>query len=154
MAERTRPRDVLWPAVMVGVGVAGTLDQVLLHQLLHWHHFYDRSTTTTGLVTDGFFHLFSTAMLTWGGWLLLHGRTWRPPVVRRAWAGVLVGAGGFNLYDGTLQHKVFGFHQVRQGVPDDLPYDVAFVGAAVAVLGVGLVLLLRRPAGREASGPR
>lgn len=153
MAGRADSRDVLGPAVMVGIGVAGTLDQVLLHQLLHWHHFYARSTTATGLVTDGVFHIFSTVMLAWGGWLLLHGRTGLQGHTRRSWAGVLVGAGGFNLYDGTLQHKVLELHQVREGVPDDLPYDVAFVGAAVAVLGVGLMMLRRLPGEGEGSGP-
>ncbi len=153
MADRTGSRDVLWPSVMVGVGIAGTVDQVLLHQLLRWHHFYDRSTAATGLVTDGVFHLFSTLMLVSGGWLLLHQRTWRPGQRRRSWGGVLVGAGGFNLYDGTIQHKVLELHQVRAGVPDQLPYDLAFVGAAVAILGVGVMLLLRRPEGRAASRP-
>jgi len=35
-----RWREVL-AASAVGIGVAGTLDEVVLHQLLHWHHFYD-----------------------------------------------------------------------------------------------------------------
>lgn len=142
MAERARPvGNVLWPAVMVGVGVAGTLDEVLLHQLLRWHHFYDRSSATMGVVTDGLFHMFSTVMLAWGGWLLLKEQSWRLSHTRAAWGAVFLGAGGFNLYDGTLQHKLFRFHQVRGGARNQLPYDVAFIGAAVVVMLVGVVLL-------------
>jgi uncharacterized membrane protein len=36
-------RSLLWPVVLVGIGVAGSLDEIVLHQLLRWHHFYDRA---------------------------------------------------------------------------------------------------------------
>jgi uncharacterized membrane protein len=132
-------RDSVAPALF-GVGVAGTLDEVVLHQLLHWHHFYDRSTSAVGLVSDGLFHVFSTLMLLVGGRALLEARRRVPPFpAKRLVGGVLVGAGGFNLYDGTVQHKVLRLHQVRYGV-DSLPYDVAFIGAAAVMLLAGLVI--------------
>lgn len=37
----------------------------------------------------------------------------------RWWGGVLLGAGGFQLYDGVIQRKVLGIHQLRY-VPDVL----------------------------------
>src|SRR4051812_39691462 len=116
-------RRTVWAGVMLGVGLAGTLDEVLLHQLLHWHHFYDRSTRAVGLVSDGLFHLASTALLLIGMYRLgqQRGRPYRG-WKRRFWAGVCLGAGGFNLYDGTIQHKVLQLHQVRPGVPNELPY--------------------------------
>ena len=58
--------SLFWPGVLVGIGIAGTLDEVVLHQLLVWHHLYDRSTPTVGLVSDGLFHLFSTTVLVIG----------------------------------------------------------------------------------------
>lgn len=61
-------------------------------------------------------------------------------------AGILVGAGGFNLYDGIVQHKLLDLHQVRAGAPDNLPYDLAFVGLATVVLLAGLLLLRGRVA--------
>jgi uncharacterized membrane protein len=79
-----RPR--LGPALF-GIGVTGTLDEVVLHQLLHWHHFYDRSTSAAGLVSDGLFHLFSTAMLLVGGRALLEARRRVPPVPSRRLVG-------------------------------------------------------------------
>ena len=132
----------LWSGIMIGVGLAGTLDEVLLHQLLHWHHFYDRSSSAVGLVSDGLFHIFSTALLALGIY-----RTWRdraqpyPGWTRRLWGGTLLGAGGFNLFDGTVQHKVLRFHQVRPEAENWLPYDLTFIGIAAALVVVGLVLL-------------
>jgi uncharacterized membrane protein len=32
------------------------IDETVFHQLLHWHHFYDKSTLAVGLVSDGLFH--------------------------------------------------------------------------------------------------
>lgn len=141
MANQGSGRSLLWPAVLVGVGAAGSLDEIVLHQLLRWHHFYDRGSQAAGLIADGVFHLGSTAVLAVG--LVLLVQRWRagsgPP--RRAVAGILLGAGGFNLYDGAVQHKLLGLHQVRAGAPDNLPYDLAFVGLAAVMLLAGLLLL-------------
>jgi uncharacterized membrane protein len=151
VTSREPDRSLLWPAILVGVGVAGSLDEIVLHQLLRWHHFYDRGSSTAGLIADGIFHLGSTAALAGG--LVLLVRRWpgaREPR-RQAVGGVLLGAGAFNVYDGTVQHKLLGLHQVRAGAPDNLPYDLGFIGLAVVVLLAGLAILrTTRSSGRPA----
>ena len=141
-------RSLLWPGVLVGIGLAGTLDEVVLHQLLAWHHFYDRSTSAVGLVSDGLFHLFSTVVLVIGLIQLVERRRTTPDTARVALAGILLGAGGYNLYDGTVQHKLLGLHQVRAGAPDNLPYDLTFlaIAAALALAGALLLRQVRQPA--------
>lgn len=126
-----------------GVGLAGTLDQILLHQILHWHHFYDRSTAAAGLVSDGLLHFASTLLLLLGGAIIF--REWSTS--RRVAPGILIGLGGFNLYDGTVQHKILRLHQIRYGV-DSLPYDVVFIGVATATFVAGLILWRRGEAHR------
>ena len=139
----TRSQGLLWPGVLTGIGLAGTLDEVVLHQLLGWHHFYDRSTPTAGLVSDGLFHLFSTTLLVIGVIQLVERRRTSPDPPRLALAGILLGAGGFNLYDGTIQHKLLALHQVRANAPTNLPYDLAFLAIAAAVFAVGVALCRR-----------
>lgn len=135
-------RDAFWPGFMIGMGLVGTLDEVVLHQLLHWHHFYDKSTSTVGLVSDGIFHVFSTALLLLGAYLLFRGRAVEGDrEIRRAWAGGLLGGGAFNFYDGTVQHKLLKLHQVRPGVPNEMPYDVVFIGLSLVLLAIGWSLL-------------
>jgi uncharacterized membrane protein len=104
-------RSLLWPAVLVGIGVAGSLDEIVLHQLLRWHHFFDRGSQAAGLIADGIFHL----------------------------------------YDGIIQHKLLGLHQVRAGAPNNLPYDLGFIGLAAVILLAGLLLL--RVAGSPRAAP-
>ena len=141
MANQEPSRSLLWPAALVGIGVAGSLDEIVLHQLLRWHHFYDRGSQAAGLIADGIFHLASTATLVIGLVLLMtRWRTGRDPL-RQAVAGILVGAGGFNLYDGIIQDKLLGLHQVRAGAPNNLPYDLVFIAIAAVVLLAGLLLL-------------
>ena len=143
-AARPDGPSLLWPGVLVGIGIAGTLDEVVLHQLLAWHHFYDRSTSAVGLVSDGLFHILSTAVLVIGVIQLVERRRTSPDPPRLALAGILLGAGGFNLYDGTIQHKLLGLHQVREGVPNNLPYDLAFLTIAAAAAVLAGALLLRQ----------
>jgi uncharacterized membrane protein len=134
-------RNVL-SGVLLGLGIAGFVDETVFHQLLHWHHFYDKSTPGVGLVSDGMFHAVSWFCTV--GALFLVADLCR----RRAfqalpwWGGLLVGAGGFQLYDGTIQHKVLGLHQIRYHV-DLVPYDWTWNGIAVLMIAVGAVLLVR-----------
>jgi uncharacterized membrane protein len=128
--------------VLVGVGVAAFLDETLFHQLLHWHHFYDKSTTDVGLVSDGLFHAFGWFAVVAGLFLLADLRRRRGLWWTRWMAGLLLGAGGFQLYDGTIQHKLLRLHQIRYHV-NLVPYDVTWNVAAAVLIVVGVLLTLR-----------
>ena len=128
--------------LLLGLGVAGFVDETVFHQLLHWHHFYDRSTSDVGLVSDGLFHAFSWFATVASLFLLVDARRHGPVPKARWWGGLLVGAGAFQLYDGTVQHKLLDLHQIRYGV-DLAPYDWAWNIIAVALLVAGAVLLAR-----------
>jgi uncharacterized membrane protein len=129
--------------VFLGFGIAAFADETVFHQLLHWHHFYDRSTPAAGLVSDGLFHAFGFFCAV--GALFLFADLRRRGVfdARRWWGGLLIGAGAFQLYDGTVQHKLLRLHQIRYHV-DLVPYDWTWNVIAVALLAAGVVLLWRR----------
>ena len=134
-------RRSLLTGILIGIGVAGFVDETVFHQLLHWHHFYDRSTSTAGLVSDGWFHAGSWIAVVAGLFLFADLQRRRAVVGHRVLAGVLFGWGGFQLYDGLVQHKLLGLHQIRYGV-HLWPYDVAWNSAALAGLAIGAVVLL------------
>jgi uncharacterized membrane protein len=131
-----------WSGVLVGIGVAAFVDETVFHQLLHWHHFYDRSTSDVGLVSDGVFHAFGWFAVVIG--LVMVGDLRRRAALSTLFlvAGALLGAGAFQLYDGTVQHKLLGLHQIRYGV-DLSVYDWTWNVIAAVILVAGAVLLYR-----------
>ena len=144
---RSGPGRSVASGVLVGLGVAGFVDETVFHQLLHWHHFYDKGTPEAGLVSDGLFHAGSWVAVVAGLFLfadLRRRETWAPAPW---WGGLLAGLGGFQLYDGIVQHKLLRLHQIRYGV-DITPYDVAWNVIAVLLLAAGVTVLVRsrRPA--------
>lgn len=68
-------------------------------------------------------------------------------------AGFFLGLGGFQLFDGIIDHKLLRLHQVRYGV-DITPYDWGWNPAALAFLLIGVFLTFRAtrhaPDGAEA----
>jgi uncharacterized membrane protein len=132
----------LWSGILFGIGVAAFIDEAVFHQILHWHHFYDLGTPEIGLVSDGLFHALSWAATIGGLFLLADLRRQRAFWQARWWGGVLLGAGGFQLYDGTVQHKWWGIHQIRY-VPDVLPYDLTWNLIALVLLAAGVVITVR-----------
>jgi len=135
-------RASLAAAAMIGVGVMAAVDEIVFHQILAWHHFYDRSSSAVGLLSDGLLHAASLVLLV-GGFFWLADLHRRGVTTRRsAWAGFVLGLGGFQLFDGTVNHKLLDLHQIRYGV-DVLPYDLAWNTAAVLLLLLGTVLAFR-----------
>src|SRR5688500_18633970 len=43
-------------AALIGVALMAAVDEIVFHQLLGWHHFFDRSTPAIGLLSDGLLH--------------------------------------------------------------------------------------------------
>ena len=140
-------RRSLLVAAAVGVGLMAAADEIVFHQLLGWHHFYDRSTPAVGLLSDGLLHAGELVLLVAGGFGFADLRRRGALAARWAWSGLFLGLGGFQVFDGVVDHKVLRVHQVRYGV-DLLPYDLAWVLGGVLLLAVGAVLALRARGGR------
>lgn len=141
----TFARRNLWSGILFGLGFVAFLDEALFHQLLHWHKFYDKSTVAVGLISDGLFHAFSYFATVGALFLVADLRRRNALWHKMWWGGKLLGAGAFQLYDGTVQHKIMRIHQIRYNV-DLLPYDLVWnISAAVMILvGIGLVVNARR----------
>ena len=132
----------LWSGILFGIGLVAFVDEAVFHQLLRWHHFYDKSTTDIGLISDGIFHAFSWFATVGGLFMVADLRRRKSFWARRWWAGILLGAGGFQLYDGIIQHKLMRIHQIRYNV-NVLPYDLIWNGLAIVLIVGGLFLLGR-----------
>ncbi|GAC1394998.1 MAG: hypothetical protein NVSMB65_13740 [Chloroflexota bacterium] len=98
--------------------------------------------------------------LVGGAFRLWRGHTGGSPRRRRViLAGLLCGAGGFNAYDGLVQHVILHLHLVNEHVcprPNDgahsilicradIPFEVVWLVMALTVLGAGITLWRRMP---------
>lgn len=156
--------DIRVPATILGVGLGGFADGILLHQLLQWHHMLSSTDsdrvgikpypvdTVPGLqmntVWDGLFHTVTwVAVLT--GLALLYaratrsrGRLWRSPAL---WGWALVGWGLFNLVEGIVDHQILGIHHVHGG-PHQLWWDLGFLALGAVLVAVGWAVQRRAAA--------
>ncbi|MFS0894190.1 DUF2243 domain-containing protein [Microbacterium sp. 179-I 3D3 NHS] len=141
-----RPRIIrtrsFWGAFLLGAGTMAAIDEIVFHQLLRWHHFFDRGTGDLGLISDGLLHAGELLALGAGFFLLLDVRRRGEFSRLIALAGYLVGLGLFQLWDGLIDHKVLRVHQVRYDV-ELLPYDIAWNAAGAILLLAGVVVALR-----------
>jgi uncharacterized membrane protein len=142
------PRSVLWASIPLGIGLIGALDEIVFHQLLQWHTLYVDASARWRIVSDGLFHAFTMAMLFYGA-----ARLWqqRQPFStircsRPFWAGVLIGGGGFHLWDGLVHHKLLRLHPIREGAGNILIYDIAWNATGLLLLGMGWALWRRMAA--------
>ena len=132
----------MWSGILFGVGLIAFVDETVFHQLLRWHHFYDKSTTDIGLISDGIFHAFSWFATIAGLFLFADLRRRNGLIFQRWLGGVLLGIGVFQLYDGIIQHKWMRIHQIRY-VDNVIVYDIVWNVSALIILLIGLFLLFR-----------
>ncbi|WP_255294779.1 DUF2243 domain-containing protein [Bacillus sp. AFS041924] len=132
----------LWSGVLFGLGLVAFFDETVFHQLLHWHHFYDKSTTSIGLISDGLFHAFSWFATIGSLFMFANIRRKKSLYFKRWIGGLFLGAGIFQLYDGTVQHKLMRLHQIRYNV-DQLPYDLTWNITASIMILIGYILMIK-----------
>lgn len=139
LSKETDPSKSLWGAVLVGIGIMAGVDTIIFHQVLSWHHFYDLSTTEVALLSDGLLHSAELIALVAGFFILMDLRRNKALIKGKAWAGFFIGSGGFQLFDGLVNHKVLRLHQIRY-VDNVLPYDIAWNVSALILLVIGVYL--------------
>ena len=141
--------------LLLGLGLGGSLDGIVMHQILQWHHLvssYEDPETLSGLelntLADGFFHAASLFLVIGGIIVLIaHGRQGR---LAPSWSfhGGLVaaGVGFFNIADSLVNHWALRVHHVRDDLGGPASWDIGFFVLSVVVAGAGW-LVHRRAAG-------
>ncbi len=138
-AKIKNPSRSLWTAFLIGLGIMAAIDEIVFHQLLAWHHFYDLATPAISLLSDGLLHAAELLALVGGFFLYADLRRRHELAQMWAWSGFFLGLGSFQLFDGIVDHKILRIHQVRYGV-DILPYDLAWNGFGILLLLIGFWL--------------
>ena len=141
------------PAFLLGIGLGGFIDGILLHQILQWHHMLtgdnggEPADTVAGLETntlvDGFFHLATWIVVVLATTMTV--RAWQRDELAQPWRVhlglLLAGWGAFNIVEGLIDHQILGIHHVRDDLGAPLGWDLAFLALGVVLLVVGSTLV-------------
>jgi uncharacterized membrane protein len=151
----------IWAGILLGLGMGGFFDGIVLHQILQWHHMvtsagYPADTLANlelNTLLDGLFHA-ATYVFVAAGLALLWRHAHRPHPLwpsRLIVGTMLVGFGAFNVVEGIVDHHLLGLHHVNETVPRSawIYWDAAFLVWGVAMLVGGWPLMRgRKPTAR------
>lgn len=126
----------------LGIGLMAAIDEVIFHQILAWHHFFDWETPAFGLLSDGLLHSAELILFVLGFFMFADLRSRRKLNRTAAWAGFFLGMGAFQLFDGIVDHKLLRIHQIRY-VDNVLLYDLIWNAAGLLVLLAGFIIYRR-----------
>lgn len=147
-----------WAGYLLGFGLGGFFDGILLHQVLQWHHlliaveappFQD---IRIQILADGLFHVLMYIITAVGLWLLWRTRREfaEPSADRLLLATTLIGFGVWHVLDGVLSHWILGIHRIRMDVENRLFWDLLWF-FAFGVVFIAAGWLLRRNMGSGGS---
>ncbi|MGG5810100.1 DUF2243 domain-containing protein [Falsiroseomonas sp. CW058] len=145
--EGTRfPRSA---GILLGLGLGGFFDGIVLHQVLQWHHLLTSAgyppdsvaNLRVNTLADGLFHASTYVFVVLGlAVLWRHARRPHPRWARGVLAAtVLMGFGIFNLVEGIVDHHILGIHHVNETVPREqwILWDLGFLAWGAAMLAGG-----------------
>jgi uncharacterized membrane protein len=150
IVQRTVVAPVVVFSLLLGIGMGGFVDGILLHQILQWHQmisgWVEPNTVTAkniNMFWDGIFHAV-TWTATFVGILLMWRARRRSDLnlSNHIFAGGLIaGWGIFNFIDSIFNHYLFGFHNVRENVARPEAWNLGFLFFALALMVAGAFLI-------------
>ena len=152
----TNARPLILAGVVLGKGLGGFVDGIVLHQILQVHHMLSARRDPTSVVNmqvnmvwDGLFHAFTWVATAVGIWLLFRAAR-RPDVPwsgRTLFGAMLIGWGLFNFIEGLIDHHILHVHHVIERLGLSV-WDYTFLASGVALMVVGW-LMIRTDRGRH-----
>lgn len=150
MPDTVHTKKATVAAVLLGIGLGGFVDGILLHQIFQWHNmvsnWYPPTTMEImmfNMTWDGIFHAV-VWLVTLIGVFMLWSAAYRRESIpsQKAFVGtMLLGWGLFNLIEGIIDHQILGVHYVRQ-VPNYTVYNLTFlaIGGVIFII-IGWLLM-------------
>ncbi|MFT2011016.1 DUF2243 domain-containing protein [Pontibacter sp. 13R65] len=146
----TKAGPLIAAATLIGIGMGGFVDGIVLHQILQWHQMLTAKIPPTTVLNkevnmfwDGIFHAF-TWLTTAAGILLLWRQFYNRQIVlsNRIFGGsLLFGWGLFNVAEGIIDHHVLKLHNVREISTNPSAWNYGFLILSVLLLLGGWLLI-------------
>jgi uncharacterized membrane protein len=138
-----------WAGYLLGFGLGGFFDGILLHQVLQWHHLLSGLEGSVfrdlrvQVLADGLFHAVMYVIAAIGLWLLCRtrGELADAGADRVLLATALLGFGAWHVIDAILSHWILQIHRIRMDATNPLVWDLIwFFAFGVAFLAAGWLL--------------
>ena len=137
------------PGLLLGLGLGGFVDGILLHQVLQWHHMVSQRVPPASLadlerniLADGVFHTVTWVAVLVGVHALVRVTPQLGPGLTRVFlAWCTTGWGAFNLVEGLVNHHVLQLHRVRPDASDPLVWDLGWLAFGAVLIAAGLAVV-------------
>jgi uncharacterized membrane protein len=147
------PVPLTTASMVLGIGMGGFLDGIVLHQIFQVHEMLSNKIPTTDYVGksinmfwDGVFHFFCLIVVL-TGIILMWKLLFRKDIDRSGKplsGGLILGWGLFNIVEGVIDHQILKLHNVIELSPNHDIGNFAFLGISVSMLIIGYVLVVQK----------
>ncbi|MGI4021877.1 MAG: DUF2243 domain-containing protein [Janthinobacterium lividum] len=137
-------------ATILGIGIGGFIDGIVLHQILQWHEMLSNKIPPVTLLNksvnmfwDGIFHAFCLVVLLLGIILLLKLFFRKDILVTKTafYGSLCLGWGLFNLIEGIIDHQILKLHNVREVTANIPMWNYGFLAFAIILILMGSLLI-------------
>jgi uncharacterized membrane protein len=139
-------------SMVLGIGLGGFADGIVLHQLLQWHEMLSHQIPPKTVVAksvnmfwDGIFHLYTLGVTVLG--IVLLWRLLRRDDINHSGyllaGGILIGWGLFNLVEGIINHHILQLHHVREVTTNPDAWNYGFLIFSLVLAVAGLLMAMK-----------
>lgn len=149
-ANAVRTGPLVSAGAVIGFGMGGFIDGIVLHQILQWHQMISNILPPDTLANkqvntfwDGIFHA-ATWTATAIGIALLWRALRRRDVIASPlmmWGALLLGWGTFNVMDSAFNHYIFGLHNVHEWIANPMMSNHIFLAVSIGLIVIGWSLV-------------
>jgi uncharacterized membrane protein len=137
-------------ATILGIGIGGFIDGIVLHQILQWHEMLSNKIPPVTLLNksvnmfwDGIFHAFCLAVVLLGVILLLKLFFRKDILVTKTafYGSLCLGWGLFNLIEGVIDHQILKLHNVIEVTANIELWNYGFLIFSIILILAGILLI-------------
>ncbi len=137
-------------SMIIGVGLGGFIDGIILHQILQIHEMLSNKVAATNYIGksvnmfwDGIFHFFCLIVVLIG--IISMWRLYFKKNIdcsgKLLSGGLLLGWGLFNIVEGITNHHILKLHNVIEFSGDHNIGNFSFLGVSIVMLVIGCALV-------------
>ena len=147
------PVPLTTASMVLGIGLGGFIDGIVLHQILQWHEMLSNKIPATNYIGksvnmfwDGIFHAFCLVVVLIGTILLwkLLKRKDIDTSGKLFGGGLILGWGLFNIAEGVIDHHLLKLHNVMELSSNHDLANFAFLGISIIMIIIGYLLVNQR----------